>query len=90
MIELGPSLVYLLCLATSAACAALLVRAYLRSRSPLLFWTAIGFVFLALNNLALFADMVVFPDIDFWIYRQGAAIAAIGVMLYGFIRETRP
>ena len=87
MTDLGPTTVYLLCLATSAGCAALLIRAYLRSRSSLLFWTALGFVFLALNNLLVFADMVLFAEIDLWIYRQCAALIAIGVMLYGFIRE---
>lgn len=89
MTELGPSAVYLLCLATGAICAALLIRAYLRSRSSLLFWTALGFVFLALNNLFLFADMVLFPSIDLWPYRQSAAVIAIAVMLWGFIREIR-
>jgi hypothetical protein len=89
MIEVAPSAVYLLCLATSVGCAVLLVRAYLSTRTALLFWTALGFIFLALNNFALFADRVMFPDIDFWIYRQGAAVIAIAVMLYGFLSEMR-
>ena len=89
MTEFGPTAVYLLCLATSAARAELLIRAYLRSRSSLLFWTALGFFFLALNNLFLFADMVLLPGADLLIFRQGAAAIAIAVMLYGFIREIR-
>jgi hypothetical protein len=83
----APSVVYLLCLVTSLACVALLVRAYLRSRSGLLFWTALCFGFLALNNLFLVADMVVFPDVDFRALRQASAFAAIAVLLFGFIRE---
>jgi hypothetical protein len=86
----APTAVYLLCLLTSSVCAALLTRAYLRDRSRLLLWTAASFVFLALNNLALVADMVIFPAVDLWIWRQVAALIAMGVLLYGFIWEVEP
>jgi len=87
MRAVAPTAVYLLCLLTSTACAGLLLRAYFRERSRLLLWTAVSFVFLALNNLALVADMVIFPSVDLWIWRQLAAAAALGVLLYGFIWE---
>jgi hypothetical protein len=83
----APTAVYLLCLLTSSVCATLLLRAYFRDRSRLLLWTATSFVFLALNNLALVADMVIFPSVDLWIWRQLAAFIALGVLLYGFIWE---
>ena len=35
-------------------------------------------------------DMVVFPHLDLWLWRQLAAGAAVGVMLYGFIWEREP
>lgn len=85
MSGLLPTLVYLLCLVTSILCAGLLFRTYLRRRSQLLLWVAACFGFLALNNLALVADMVVFPTVDLWIWRQVAALLALGVLLYGFI-----
>jgi hypothetical protein len=84
----APTAVYLLCLVTSSLCAWLLLRAHLRDRSRLLLWVAASFVFLALNNLALVADMVVFPSVDLFIWRQVAALVALGVLLYGFIWET--
>lgn len=87
MSALAPTAVYLLCLLTSGLCAILLLRAYFRERSRLLLWTAVSFVFLALNNLALVADMVVFPATDLWVWRQLAAFLALGVLLYGFIWE---
>lgn len=87
MSAIPPIAVYLLCLATSVICAALLLRAWRRSRTKLLLWTAVSFGFLALNNLALVADMVVFPSADLWIWRQAAAATAIGVLIYGFIWE---
>jgi len=83
----APTAVYFLCLLTSIVCAALLMRAYLRQRSRLLLWTSASFVFLALNNLALVADMVFFPSVDLLIFRQLAAGIALGVLLYGFIWE---
>jgi hypothetical protein len=79
------SAVYILCFATSAVCAGLLIRAWGRSRAPLLFWSALSFVFLALNNALLVADMVVFLNIDFRIWRTSTALAAAAVMIYGFI-----
>ncbi|HYG28154.1 MAG TPA: DUF5985 family protein [Caulobacteraceae bacterium] len=87
MTQFGPTAVYLLCLVTSIVCAGLLTRAWRRSRSKLLLWTALSFGFLALNNFFLVADMVLFPGIDFWVLRQASGIAALGVLLYGFIWE---
>jgi hypothetical protein len=87
MAELGPSLVYSLCLAASALCAFLLLHAWRQTRSRLLFWTALGFVFLAVNNLFLVADMVLFPTVDLWPWRQAASGLTVGVLLYGFIWE---
>lgn len=81
--------VYLLCLATSAVCAGLLLRSYLRRRTRLLLWTAASFAFLALNNVFLAADMVVWPgpEVDLTPLRQLSTALALGVLLYGFIME---
>jgi hypothetical protein len=83
----GPALVYSLCLAASALCAALLLRAWRQSRSRLLFWTGAAFIFLAINNLILVTDMVLFPEVYLWPYRQAASLAAAAVLLYGFVWE---
>jgi hypothetical protein len=85
--ELGPSLVYGLCLAASLACAFLLLHAWRQSRSRLLFWTALGFMFLAVNNLFLVGDLVLFPQVDLWAWRQAASGLAVAVLLYGFVWE---
>ena len=90
MTLLAPEGVYLLCLATSALCALLLVRAYLRTRTGLLLGAAIGFSFLCLNNLLLVIDLVVFPtSIDLSLWRQAAGFAAIASLLYTFSGEPR-
>lgn len=87
MILLAPEFVYTLCLLTSATCAALLIRSYLRSRQPLLLWSAGCFCLLALNNLAVVMDMVILTQIDFSIARQVTALSAVAVLIYGFIWE---
>lgn len=89
MSDWAPTAVYLLCLATSAVCTALLARAWLRARTRLLAWTSLSFAFLTLNNLLLVADMVVFANIDFWVWRQLAAGCALLVLLYAFVWEVR-
>ena len=83
----GPAAVYLLCLLTSMGCAALLVRSWRRTRTRLLLWSAAAFVLLALNNLLLVADLLVLPDVPLTPLRHATALAAVGVLLYGFIWE---
>jgi hypothetical protein len=84
-----PALIYCLCLAASFGCAALLWRAYGRSRSRLIFWTAVSFCFFALNNLVLVADVLVFQATDLWIWRQAATAIALAVLIFGFVWQTR-
>ena len=83
----GPTVVYLLCLLTSAVCAGLLWRAYARTRAPLLAWSAACFALLALNNVFVVLDMLVLTSTDLTLWRQGSSLAAVGVLLYGFIWE---
>lgn len=83
--EWFPSAVYLLCFFTSAGCAWLLMRSYLKARGHLLFWSALCFALLALNNLIVILDLLVFDDIDLSILRLLASLAAIGVLLFGFV-----
>ena len=78
--------VYLLCLAASAACGWLLVRSYLRNRSRLLLWSAACFVLLAANNLFVVLDLLIVAT-DLTSLRAAASLAAVGVLLYGFIWE---
>jgi hypothetical protein len=83
--EIWPSIVYALCLATSAACAWLLGRTYRRTRARLLFWSALCFALLAVNNLFVILVLLVIPQVDFRVPRLGLSLAAVAVLLYGFI-----
>ena len=78
---------YSLAALTSLACMLLLFRAYARTGLRLLFWSALCFVGLSVNNLLLFLDLIVFPDFDLRLWRLVAALAGLFALLYGFIWE---
>jgi hypothetical protein len=80
-----PSAVYLLCFATSSACALLLARSYRRTQARLLLWSALCFLFLALNNLVVMVDLLVLPDVDLQIFRLVLSLCAVATLLFGFI-----
>jgi Family of unknown function (DUF5985) len=82
------AVIYILCLLTSAFCALLLVRSYLRNGARLLLWSALCFVLLAVNNLLVTVDLLVLPSIDLLPLRNLASLAAVSVLLFGFIWET--
>lgn len=85
------AIVYLLCALTSLVCMLLLADRYRRTRSRLLFWSALCFVGLAINNSLVFVDVVVFPtQVDLALVRLLSSAAGLGLMLFGFIWETRP
>lgn len=80
--------VYLLCLLASAACAALLIRGSVRTRAPLLLWSAACFSLLAVNNLLVVIDLLILPtQVDLLLYRQISSLAAVSTLLYGFIQQ---
>jgi hypothetical protein len=72
---------------TSLACMLFLFRGYAASGIRLLLWSGVCFVFLSLNNVLLFLDILVFPEVDLRPYRVGASLMGILFLLYGFIWE---
>ena len=88
MSEVFPTIVYLLCFITSLACAWMLGRSYRQNGMRLLLWSAICFGFLALNNLALMFDLVVWPEsVDLRLLRISLALAAVVSLIWGFVWE---
>ena len=87
MAAVFPTIVYVLCFLTSAACAWLLGRSYHRSQVRLLMWSSVCFGFLALNNLLLVLDLAVWPqpEVDLRLPRLLMAMAAVVSLLWGFI-----
>jgi hypothetical protein len=81
--------VYLLCALTSVACAGLLIRSWLRNRARLLLWSSLCFVGLAANNVLLFADLVVFPNVDLAQLRSIEALVSISILVIAMVWERR-
>jgi Family of unknown function (DUF5985) len=83
--------VYLLSAAISLACAVLLLRSFATTRNGLLFWAAMCFIGLTLNNALLFVDKVVAPDVDLSLWRTIPALAGMLALIYGLVwEETQP
>lgn len=81
--------VYILCAMTSTLCAVLLMNGYRQTKTGLLFWSGLCFAGLAVNNVLLVVDLVIVPRVDLGLVRSGAALAAMMVLLYGLVKESR-
>ena len=53
----------------------------------MLIWSAVCFALLAVNNLVLAVDILLLPEIDLTFLQLTTALAAVTVLLYGFIWE---
>lgn len=83
------SAVYVLCAIASAACAVLLCRGYLRTRTRLLLWSTICFAFLAVNNVLLVAGRVIWAGTDLSLARGITSLVAVGTLVTGFVLESK-
>ncbi|HTJ85953.1 MAG TPA: DUF5985 family protein [Terriglobales bacterium] len=79
--------VYILGTVTTLLCAVLLLRGYLRTRTRLLLWSALCFFGLAVSNLLIFVDLVIYPNLDLYLWRLLTAAVAMMILLYGLIWE---
>lgn len=82
-------IVFLLCAVTCIVCVALLWRGWRRSGVRLLLWTAACFAGLAINNILLFVDVVLVPDIDLALLRGLPALAGCATLLWAMVWESR-
>lgn len=80
-------LIYSLCALTSLTCAWLLLRSYRTSKFRLLFWSGLCFAGLALNNILLVLDKLVFRSVDLSTWRLLTALTALLLLLFGLIWE---
>ncbi len=78
-------MVYALCGVTSTFCASLLYLKYKKRHTRLLLWSSICFIGLALNNILLFIDMVVVPEINLSVVRTVPAFLGLSALLFSFI-----
>jgi hypothetical protein len=80
--------IYLLCALTSLAAALLLLRHYRAVRTPLLLWSSVGFVGLAVNNVLVFIDLGLQPDTDLATARAIVSAAAMLILVAGLVWES--
>lgn len=81
------AIIYFLCTLTCLACFVLLWRGWRANRSRLLFWSALCFAGLSLNNFLLAADKLAFTHVDLTTLRLVTALAALLLLLFGLVWE---
>jgi hypothetical protein len=80
-------IVHALCALTSLACAALLLRGYLRTKVRLLLWSGLCFACFALNNVLLIVDERILPAHDLSLVRSLPSLVGIALLLHGLVWE---
>lgn len=83
------TVVYALCGLTSIACAVLLLRGYASTQARLLLWGGLCFVGLAINNVLLFVDLRIVPEMDLSVWRSMPTLVGLVLLIYGLVWETR-
>ena len=81
------AVIYSLCALTALLCAILLLRAYARTRSRLLFWSGLCFAGLTASNILLVLDRIVLPLMDLSTARLAAGLVALLLLIYGLVME---
>jgi hypothetical protein len=79
---------YSLCAITSALCAVLLLRGYLRTKTPLLLWSGLCFVAFFVDNILLLGAARTPLDAP-PILSEIPALVGTAVLVSGLIGETR-
>lgn len=82
-------LVYLLCAATCLLCAVMLLRNYATQHVRLLLWGGLCFVGLMIENVMLYIDVIVVPDVDLSLWRKVPGLIALAVLLFGLIWDSK-
>ncbi len=80
--------IYLLCAFTCAVCAGMLLRAYRRTRSKMLLWSALCFAGLTASNALLLIDRLVLTETDLSTARLATAFISLTLLLFGLIWES--
>lgn len=81
--------VYVLCAVTACVCAVLLLRGYSRSGARLLLWSGLCFLGLTCNNVLVFLDLQVIQEHSLLIWRNGSALLAMSLLLYGLVWDSK-
>jgi hypothetical protein len=67
----------------------MLLRGFAAKRVRLLLWSGLCFVGLMLENVTLYTDVVLVPDIDLSLWRKLPGLLAIAVLLFGLTWDSK-
>jgi len=67
----------------------MLLRSYVTRRVRLLLWSGLCFVGLMIENVLLYTDVVLVPDIDLSLWRKVPGLLALGILLFGLIWDSK-
>jgi hypothetical protein len=81
------SAIYGLCALLSCWIAFMLWRHHARTRSRVLYWSALCFSGLTVNNLLLVVDKLVLTQVDLSFFRLVTALISLSLLLFGLIYE---
>ena len=85
---MGP-IVYVLGTLVSLVCSALLLRAYTKSKMPLLLWSGLCFALLTVSNALLFIDLILLGEaVTLYVWRLATAALGMVMLVYGLIFES--
>jgi uncharacterized protein DUF5985 len=79
---------YILGALTTLACAVLLLRGYTRTKRRLLLWSSVCFVGLTISNMLTIVDLVMFPQVDLYLWRLLTAAIGMALLIYGLIWDS--
>ena len=83
-----PEATYVICTITSLASAVLMLRSMRGAGGRLLFWGAVFFLGMALNNIALFANKVLI-EADWSVLPNVVMLVSVAALLYGLIWDVK-
>lgn len=81
------ALIYALCALLCGWIAWSLWQHHARTRSRVLFWSALCFSGLTVNNLLLVVDKLLVPGVDLSVLRQAIAFGSLCLLLFGLVYE---
>jgi hypothetical protein len=67
----------------------MLLRAYVQQRVRLLLWSGLCFAGLMIENVMLYVDVVVVPDVDLSLWRKIPGLVALAILLFGMIWDSK-
>jgi hypothetical protein len=67
----------------------MLFRGYARNRVGLLFWSGLSFIGLMIDNVMLYVDIVVVPDVNLAIVRKIPGLVSLALLVFGLVWESK-